>query len=314
MLKFIVRRLLLMLPVLFLVSATVFSLILLLPGDPATAILGEEATEESIAVIREELGLDRPIPVQYLNWLGRAVQGDLGHSIHTRQPVLEMIGQRLPPTIQLTALAVIVALLVAFSAGIVSATRRNSPADVTASTLAFMGVSIPDFWLGMMLILVIALWLRWLPPIGYTSPFTDLGENLRMMIMPAITLGAPMAAVLTRQIRSSLLEVLTQAYILTARSKGLKEQMVITRHALKNALIPIVTIIGLQTGKLFGGAVITEMIFAIPGVGRLAVDSIFAKDFPVLQGVVLIMALAALISNLIVDILYAYLDPRVKYT
>ena len=313
MVRFIFRRLLLMLPVLFLVSATVFSLILLLPGDPATAILGEEATDESIAILKEELGLDRPIPVQYLTWLTRAIQGDLGRSIHTGQPVIHMIGERLAPTLQLTAFAVIIALVLAFSAGIISATKRNSPTDVTASTFAFLGVSIPDFWLGMLLILILAIWLRWLPPTGYTSPFTDLGTNLRMMIMPSITLGAAMTAVLTRQIRSSLLEVLTQPYILTARSKGLMERLVITRHALKNALIPVVTIIGLQVGRMFGGAVITEMIFAIPGVGRLAVDSIFSKDFPVLQGVVLIMAMAALFSNLIVDILYAYLDPRVEY-
>ena len=314
MLRFIIRRLLLMLPVLFLVSATVFSLILLLPGDPATAILGEEARPESVALIKQELGLDQPIPVQYFNWLVKAVHGDLGHSIHTRQPVIEIIGQRIAPTIQLAFFAVLISLIIAFVAGIISATRRNSPADVSASTLAFLGVSIPDFWLGMMLILIIAMRLRWLPPTGYVSPLTDLGMNLKMMILPSITLGAASAAVLTRQIRSSLLDVLNQPYILTARSKGLMERLVITRHALKNALIPVVTIVGLQIGRLFGGALITEMIFSIPGIGRLAVESIFTKDFPVLQGVVLIMALAALASNLVVDILYAYLDPRIKFS
>lgn len=310
---YVIRRLLVMLPVLFLVSLIIFMLIHLTPGDPALMMLGEEANPQALAALRQELGLDQPLAVQYAVWLGRVLRGDLGRSIRTNQPVSEAIGQRLPPTVELTLAALLVSMSIALPAGIISATRRGSRADIISTVGSLLGVSMPNFFLAVLLIFVFAYKLRWFPPIGWTPPWENLGENLRGLVLPAICLGAAAAAVVARLTRSSLLEVLGQDYVRTARAKGLTENTVIRRHALKNALIPVVTIVGLQVGTLLGGAIIIETLFSLPGIGKLVVDSIFQRDFPLVQGVVLFLALVFLATSLVVDVLYAYLDPRIHY-
>jgi peptide/nickel transport system permease protein len=304
-----------MVPVIVLVSAIAFSLLFVLPGDPALAILGEEQAknQQLYQQLRAELGLDRPLPVQYLDWASKVVRGDLGTSTRTQLPVSQLMVQRIGPTVQLSAMAMLLGVLVAIPVGIISAVRPNSRSDVIGTVLAMIGASIPPFWLGLLLILLFALWLRWLPPSGYVPPTRDLGANMALMVMPTITLAGGIAAIVMRQTRSAMLEVLGQDYVTTARAKGLVERVVLTKHALRNALIPIVTIIGLEFGHLMGGAVITETIFSVPGVGRLAADSIFQRDFPVLQAVVLLLALAVLLANLLTDIAYAWLDPRIRY-
>ncbi len=313
MATYVLKRLVAMVPVLLLVSIVIFSLLHLTPGDPVVVMLGEEATLESRDTLRRELGLDRPLPIQYGVWLGRVLQGDLGRSIRTHQPVSEAILQRLPVTLELSLLAMVVSLAIALPAGIVAAVRRNSNADLLSTVFSLLGVSMPNFLLAVLLIYVLSLQLRWLPPIGYVNPFDDLGANLKAMIMPSITLGTALAAVVARLTRSTLLEVLNQDYVRTAWAKGLRESVIIQRHAMKNSLIPVVTVVGLQLGNLLGSAIVTETIFALPGVGRLVIDSIFQRDFPLVQGVVLYLALIFLLINLLVDLLYAYLDPRIRY-
>jgi peptide/nickel transport system permease protein len=312
---YIVRRILQMVPVIVLVSAIAFSLLFVLPGDPALAILGEEQAknQQLYQQLRSQLGLDRPLPVQYVDWASRVVRGDLGTSTRTQLPVARLLVQRIGPTVQLSAMAMLLGVLIAIPVGIISAVKPNSRSDVIGTVLAMIGASIPPFWLGLLLILLFALWLRWLPPSGYVPPTRDLGANMALMVMPTITLAGGIAAIVMRQTRSAMLEVLRQDYVTTARAKGLIERMVLTKHALRNALIPIVTVIGLEFGHLMGGAVITETIFSVPGVGRLAADSIFERDFPVLQAVVLLLAFAVLLANLLTDVAYAWLDPRIRY-
>lgn len=311
---YILRRLLTMIPVLLLVSVLVFSLIHLIPGDPAVSILGEEATPQAVAALRANLGLDQPIPVQYAKWLGSVLRGDLGRSIRSNQPVSEAIAERLPVTVELAILSIAISLSIAIPAGIVAAMRRNSVLDAGSTFLALLGVSLPNFFLAILLILVFGVQLQVLPPFGYQPITQGLGGNLQRMILPAITLGTALAAIVTRMMRSSLLEVLDQDYIRTARAKGLREGRMVQAHALKNALMPVVTIVGLQIGGLLGGAIITESIFVLPGIGRLLVDAIFQRDFPLVQGVVLFVSLAFLFSNFAVDMVYAYLDPRIRYS
>ncbi len=310
----IIKRLIGMIPVLFLVSLIIFLIIHLTPGDPAVTMLGEEATPEKLTLLRHQLGLDQPLPVQYGIWLVNVLHGDLGRSVRTNQPVIEALGERLPPTVELTILSMIISLIIAMPAGIISAVRRNSASDLVSTTLALLGISMPSFFLAILLIFVFALKLRWLPPIGFTPITQDWVANLKGMVLPALTLGTGTAAVISRQLRSSLIEAMNQEYIRTARAKGLSERMIILGHGLKNALIPVITIIGLQVGALLGGAIITETIFVLPGVGRLVVDSIFARDFPLVQGAVLFLALIYLFTNLAVDLLYVFLDPRIRYT
>jgi peptide/nickel transport system permease protein len=314
--RYILRRLITIVPTVIIVSLVSFSIILFLPGDPALAILGPEraADKEAYARIRQDMGLDRPVPIQYLEWAGKAVRGDLGTSVRNQQPVLEGIKERLPVTILLGACAMILGLLIALPVGIISAVRPNSKADAIGTIFALSGVAVPHFWLGILLIFLFGVTLRWLPPSGFVSPTENPGESLRLLLMPAFTLATGIAAVIMRQVRSALIEVMQNDYITTARAKGLREAVVVNRHALKNALIPVITIIGLQTGRLLGGAVVVEQIFAIPGVGRLAIDSINYRDFPMVQGVILVLALAVLIANLVTDVLYAYIDPRIRYT
>jgi peptide/nickel transport system permease protein len=312
-LKFILHRALATVPMLFLLSLIVFSLIHLIPGDPVQIMLGEENDPHALQALRRELGLDRPIVEQFLRWLWRLLHGDFGRSLRSHQPVLEAISERLPVTIELTVVAMLISLSIALPAGVISALRRNSALDVLSTMKALTGVSIPNFFLGILLIVAFAQELQWLPSSGYVSPLESLGLNLKTMLLPTVTLGTGLAAIIMRMTRSSLLEVLRHDYVLTARAKGLAESGVIMRHALKNALLPVATILGLQMGTLLGGAVLTETIFALPGLGRLVVDSIFARDFPIVQGVILFLALTRITCNFVVDITYALLDPRIRY-
>ncbi|PYM97081.1 MAG: peptide ABC transporter [Candidatus Rokuibacteriota bacterium] len=311
MIQFLARRLLATVPLLFFVSLVVFSFVHVLPGDPAVLFLGEEATPETLAKFRTRLGFDRPLVTQYVEWLGRALRGDLGRSLRTNQPVTEAILQRLPVTLELLGAALAVSLAIAIPAGIVSAVKRNSGVDLASTVFALIGFSLPNFWLGLILIYVFALLLRWLPPSGF-APLPALADNARSLILPALTLGTALAALITRQLRSGMLEVLRQDYVRTAQAKGLGQGVVVAKHALKNALIAVVTVIGLQIGGLLGNTIITESLFALPGVGRLMIDAVFSRDFFIVQGVVLFLAVGYVLSNLIVDVLYSYLDPRIR--
>jgi peptide/nickel transport system permease protein len=315
MATYIVQRVFQMIPVMVLASIISFSIIFLLPGDPALLILGDQlASDRAIyEAKRAELGLDRPLPIQYLDWLGKTVRGDLGTSTRDRQPVIQGIRDRLPVTLQLAAMSIVLAVLIAIPAGILSALKPNSKWDIVSSLVAFGGIAIPNFWFGILLIYLFAVVLRWLPPSGFVAFGEDPIQNLTRMLMPALTLGLGLSAVLMRQTRSSLLEVLNQDYMTTARAKGLSQKIVVLRHALKNGLIPVVTVLGLQLGLVFGGSVITESIFSILGIGRWAVDSITTRDFPVVQAISLVMAVGVLLANLLADIAYAYIDPRIHY-
>ena len=312
--EYILRRLVSMIPVLFIVSVISFGLLYVLPGDPAVAILGENvAREETYDQLRRELGLDQPLWIQYGKWLGRVLQGDLGKSIRTRESVTTILLQRAPVSLYVGFAGLLVGILIGLPVAIISALRPGSRLDAAATVLALAGVAMPSFWQALIFIYLFAVLLRWLPPSGYTPPLQDPWLSAKMLFMPAVVLGTGSAAVIMRQARSALLEVLGQDYITTARSKGLQEKAVIARHALKNAMIPVVTVLGLQVGNLVSGAVITETVFAIPGVGRVAVDAVFFRDYPVLQGAVLMLTLAVMIANLLTDLAYGYLDPRIRY-
>ena len=313
MLRFILRRLLLVIPVCFGISVLVFLLIHLVPGDPARVMLGLQANEESVAAIREEWGLNRPLPIQYLDWVSRLLQGDLGRSYLTNEPVFAAVIGRLPATLTLALAAFIISLIIAVPIGIISGTRPYSMADYGAMIFAQLGVAIPEFWLGIMFILTFSLYLGWVPPSGYVGFGDDPIAWFQHLILPALTVGLVNGAVLTRFLRSSILEVMHQDYVRTARAKGVAERGVITLHALRNALIPTITVIGLQFAFMLGGVVVVEVIFAWPGVGRLALDAIERRDYPMVQGAVLAVALTFVIINLLVDIVYAALDPRIKY-
>ncbi len=306
--RYLVRRLLLTLPVLFFVSLIVFSLIALIPGDPARIMLGEEVSKTALEALRKDLGLDRPLVIRYFIWL----QGDLGRSVRDGRPVLDTLLLKLPVTVELAVVSLVVAWAIAIPAGVVAAYKQRTPVDYAATAVALAGVSIPNFWLGIMLIYLLAVNRHLLPPSGYVEPWIDLTRNVRLMVMPAIVLGTALAALVMRLLRSSMLEVLGSDFIRTARAKGLTDTVVVTRHALKNAMIPVITVMGLQLSGLLGGAVITETIFSVPGLGRLTVDSILTRDFPMIQGVVLFAALAVVATNLTVDLTYAVLDPRIR--
>lgn len=306
MLRFLVRRLLVALPVLLGISVAVFLMMHLVPGDPAKMMLGELAVDkQAIANLRHQLGLDDPIPVQYWRFLKGALRGDLGRSILENQPVARMIWQVLPSTVELTMVGLGIAILLGGILGVTAAVRQNSWVDNASMVVALWGVSMPSFWMGLLLIFLFSLKLGWLPATGQ-------GGLLRL-IMPAFTLGYMAAAVIARLVRSSMLEVLRQDYVRTARAKGLADRLVIYRHALKNAMIPVVTVLGLQFGALLGGTVVIETVFSRPGIGRLAVTSILSKDFQVTQGTVLMSAVFYTLVNIVVDMSYALLDPRIRY-
>ncbi len=315
MTTYILRRLLLMVPVAFLVTVGIFVIIRIAPGDPVLTYAGEDPNPETIAVVRAQLGLDRPVPIQYAAWLSRALQGDLGRSFQTHQRVTEAILERLPVTFELGVAALLISVTVALIVGTISAIKRNSAVDLLTTSFTIAGVSFPNFYLGLLLILLFAYVVpgHILPPGGFTPFATDPWDNLRRLILPAITIATASLAVNLRQVRSSLLDVFGLDYMRTARAKGLRERAVIVRHALKNALIPVVTIIGIQVGAIIEGAIITETIFFIPGIGRLAVQAIPSQDYPVVQGVVLVSALSFMLSTLAVDVLYAFLDPRISF-
>ena len=311
--RYILRRLVLMVPVAFLVTIIVFTLIRLSPGDPLVIYAGEERDEAVLAQLRTEYGLDKSMPEQYVSWLTHALRGDLGRSLRTRQPVLEALLERFPATLQLGFAALFLSVTIALVVGTLSAVYRNSPLDLIATGVTLAGVSLPNFFLGLILILLFSLAVRIFPPGGYTALFADPADNLRHLVLPAITLATASLAVNLRQVRSSLLDVLSQEYIRTARAKGLRERVTVVRHAFKNALIPVVTVMGLQVGAILEGAIITEQIFFWPGIGKLAVDSIGGRDYPVVQGFVLLSAVSFMFATLVVDVLYGVLDPRISY-
>jgi len=304
MISYIVRRLLLAIPVLWVVVTLVFLALRLIPGDPAVVMAGEAAPYEVVAAIRREFGLDRSVPVQYGIFLARLVRGDLGQSVRTRRPVLYEIWARLPATAELALVSMAIATLLGVAAGVISATRQNTLVDYVCMVGALVGISVPVFWLGLMAMWFLSVQLGWFPVGGRGT--------LRHLVLPALTLGASAIAMIARMTRSSMLEILRQDHIRTARAKGLRERVVNQRHALRNALVPVVTLVGLQVGGLLGGAVLTETVFAWPGVGRLAVDSILNRDYPVVQGVVILMATVFVMVNLGVDMLYSVIDPRIR--
>ncbi len=312
MLEFLLQRSLLSVLTLVVISLIVFTGVRLIPGDPARVMGGTEADEAGLEEIRQKYGLKDPIPVQYLRWVGLALRGDLGESIRTREPVTRTVAQKLPITIQLACYALVVALAIAIPAGVFAAVRRNTAWDYVASAVSLCGVSIPNFWLGIMLILFFAVRLHWLPASGFVPLWQDPWQNTLRMLMPAVVLGAALGAVLMRQTRNSMIEVLGADYIRTARSKGLAPGTVVFRHAIRNGLIPVVTIVGLQMGALISGAVVTEQIFVVPGFGRLIVEAVFTRDYPLVQGVVLITASAYVLINLLVDVSYSLLNPRIR--
>ncbi len=312
MLSYIARRLLIAIPTLILVSIFVFVLQKLLPGDPALVLAGEERDPEMLEFIREKYRLNDPIIMQYFYWMKAMLQGDLGISLRTRQPVLDLIGDKLPVTIQLAVMAMIIAFAIGIPAGILSAVKKGTAIDYIANFVALSGLSIPNFWLGIMLIMLVSVHLGWLPASGYVSPFEDPAKSFQTMIMPAFVLGTALAATLMRHTRSAMLGVLKADYVRTARAKGLLEQTVILKHAFRNALLPIVTLSALLFGELLAGAVLTEQIFTIPGFGKLIVDAVFTRDYAVVQGVVLCTAAGFILMNLIADVLYFLLNPRMR--
>jgi peptide/nickel transport system permease protein len=312
MTSYIVRRIATIVPTLVFVSILIFALQQLLPGDPAMVLAGEERDPTVIAHLRETMHLDQPFPVRYLYWLGGVVRGDLGESLRMQQPVAALIAQKLPVTLELAAIAIVIALAIGIPAGVVSAVKRGTAWDYGANVVALWGLSTPNFWLGIMLILLFSVTLGWLPASGYVSPAEDWRANLAAMIMPAFVLGNAIAAVLMRHTRSAMLQVLSSDYVRTARAKGVRERDVVLKHALRNALIPIITLGALELGTLLSGAVLTEQVFTIPGFGKLIVDAVFNRDYAVVQGVVLFTATAYIVLNLAADIAYAVVNPRIR--
>lgn len=312
MLNLFLRRVLTAIPTILLISVFVFALQKLLPGDPVLAMAGEERDPIALAAIREQLGLNDPLPVQYFNWLTAALQGDLGMSLRTGQPVTELILQKLPVTLQLGVMAMLIALVIGIPAGIISAVRKGTLTDYAANMVALSGMSVPNFWLGILLIMLVSVRWQLLPASGYVPPTEDFVQSMRTMIMPAFVLGTGLAGALMRHTRSSMLGVLKQDYVRTARAKGVPERRVVLRHAFRNALTPIVTLTALLFGELIAGAVLTEQIFTIPGFGKLVVDAVFTRDYAVVQGVVMVTAVGFILMNLVADMLYILLNPRLR--
>jgi peptide/nickel transport system permease protein len=310
---YVLRRLLAVIPVMLVVATVAFVLIHLAPGDPASVIAGPYAAAEDIAKLRTQLGLDESVPVQLFRWYGRLLRGDLGNSIFLRRPVTEAIVDRLEPTLLLTTWATLIAVLFGVPAGIVSARHHNSAVDQSLMGLALVGLSIPNFLLGLLMILVFGVWLGWLPVAGYVPLDSGLWPNLRSLLMPSLALGLVQSALIARITRSSMLDVLREQFVLTGRAKGLAERVVVYKHALKNAIIPTLTVIGITFALLIGGAVVIETVFNIPGLGRLIISAVLRRDYPVVQGVVLLIAVTYTAVNLLVDLAYLAVDPRVRY-
>jgi peptide/nickel transport system permease protein len=313
MLRFFLKRLIYFVPTLLLVAFMVFFLIHLIPGDPALVMLGGDATPEAAASLREALGLNRPLPVQFVTWLGEVARGNFGVSIHTRQPVFQSVLERFPVTLSLTTLALLFSLVFSIPSGIFAALYQNTKKDYFFMFATTLGVSLPSFWLGLVALMIFSLHLGWFPSSGFVPVWQDFWKGLRYLVLPALTLGGSMAAVVARMTRASMLEVLHLEYITHARAKGLPEWKVIVKHGLKNAFAPTLTTIGLQYGVLLGGSVVTETVFNLPGLGKYIVTSISMRDYPVVQGGILYIALVYLAINLLVDLLYVYFDPRIEY-
>ncbi|WP_090314491.1 ABC transporter permease [Duganella sp. CF517] len=313
MTRYLLGRFAGMLVVLFIVATLVFVITRLTPGDPAAVMLGDQATQADIARLRAEYGLDRPLPVQFGLWLGELARGNLGQSIFLQIPVTEALAERVEPTFFLTLFGVALACLIGIPCGIVSAVWRGRLVDQAATGLAMLGASIPSFWLGLILIQLLAVKLGWLPVAGYGDPDADLAERLRHLLLPALVLGTLNSALIIRFTRASMLDVLSDDYVRTARAKGVRESVVILRHALRNALIPVVTVVGLTAALMIGGAVITETVFGLPGVGNLVVSAVLRRDYPVIQGALLAIAAIYVLINLAIDLLYTVIDPRVRY-
>ncbi|OIK08866.1 peptide ABC transporter [Bacillus sp. MUM 116] len=312
MIAFIIRRLLQTVIVLFMVTLIVFSILQVLPGDPARTLLGPEASKEQVEQIREELGLNRSLPVQYFTWVEHAVQGDLGKSIAIKEDVTKIIGEHLPKTIYISILSMVLAIMIGVPAGIIAAIRRGGKIDSLISVVSNFGMAVPAFWLAVLCIYFFSLKLGWFPVQGYTSPFEDFWLSIQQVIMPVICLAFAALASFARQTRSAMLEVIMQDFTRTARSKGLKENVIIIRHTLKNAIIPVITLIGLQVRNVVGSTIFVEQVFNIPGMGRLVVQSVFNQDFVVVQGCVLVIAIIVALTNLLIDISYGYADPRIR--
>jgi len=309
---YIARRLAALVPTLLVVSVLIFSLQQLLPGDPALALAGEEHDAGVVAAIRAKYHLDQPVAVQYAIWLGNVVHGDFGQSLRNRIPVSELLASKLPVTLELAACSMLIALLLGIPAGVLSATRKGTPIDAAANLLALSGLSVPHFWLGIMLILLFAVRLGWLPASGYVPPWEDPLKNLATILLPSFVLGTGVAGVLMRHTRSAMLQTLDADYVRTARAKSVPERLVVLKHALRNALIPIITLGAIEFGRLLSGAVLTEQIFAIPGFGKLLVDGVFNRDYAVVQAVVLVSAALYLALNLLADVLYFFANPRLR--
>ena len=316
MVRYIAQRLVSLIPVLIGISLVTFFLIRLVPGDVVDLMLGNESTldEGRRQELRRVFGLDDPIYVQYVKWAGDVVRGDLGTSLRTGQSVRGEIFSKMPVTLELTFFSVVIALLIAIPTGIIAAVKAGSSAEAAAQGISLLGLSIPNFWLGTLLILVTSRYFHWFPAANYVSFGDDSWKNIQIFILPAIALGAALVAITMRMMRSSLLEVLKREYITTARAKGLANNTVISRHAIRNAMIPVITVVGIQIGRLLGGAIIIEELFNLPGMGRLAIDAIEQRDYPMIQGVVLVTTVAFVLINLAVDILYSYIDPRIRYS
>jgi peptide/nickel transport system permease protein len=312
MTTFLVRRLALVLPTLFFVSVLIFGLQQLLPGDPAMALAGEDRDPSVIAYLQQKYHFDAPLPVRYLWWVEGVLKGDLGESIRIKRPVLDLVLEKLPVTGELAALAIVIALVIGVPMGVLSAVKNGTPVEYAATLAALWGLSIPNFWLGILLILLFSVTLGVLPASGFVSPAESLSRNLATMIMPAFVLGNAIAAVMMRHTRSAMLGVLSADYVRTARAKGLSERRVVLHHALRNALIPVVTLGALEFGQLLSGAVLTEQVFTIPGFGKLIVDAVFNRDYAVVQGVVLCTALAYIVLNLLADLAYVLINPRLR--
>jgi peptide/nickel transport system permease protein len=311
---YLLRRALAIIPVMLVVATVSFVLIRLAPGDPASVLAGPDATTEDLAQLRTALGMDQPLPVQLVKWYARLAQGDLGQSIFLRRPVVQAVVERLEPTLLLTLWGTLLAILIGVPAGIVSARYHNTAVDQSFMALALLGLSIPNFLLGLVMILVFGVWLGWLPVSGYVPLDEGVWLNARSLLMPAVSLGLVQSALVARITRSSMLDVLREQYILSGRAKGLSERAVIYKHALKNAIIPTLTVIGITVALLIGGAVVIETVFNIPGVGRLIISAVLRRDYPVVQGVVLLIAVTYTVINLLVDLAYLVIDPRIRYT
>jgi peptide/nickel transport system permease protein len=312
MFAYLLRRIAVIIPTLFFVSILIFGLQQLLPGDPALALAGEDRDPKVIEFLRGKYHLDEPLPIRYGLWVGALLHGDLGESIRINQPVLKLIVEKLPVTAELAGLAMVFALLIGIPAGVLSAVKNGTAWDYGANVFALWGLSTPNFWLGFLMILLFSVELGWLPASGYVSPRENLGQNLGAMIMPAFVLGNAIAAILMRHTRSAMLQVLESDYVRTARAKGLTERSVILKHAMRNALTPIITLGALELGTLLSGAVLTEQVFSIPGFGKLIVDAVFNRDYAVVQGVVLVTATTYIVLNLIADIAYILVNPRLR--